>query len=395
MFACKEPVRKKVSLFWPTLAGGGVERTGLRVAKELVCSGYDVDIVVASATGEFTSEIPTGANLVNLDLRLGGGRLLFTVFPLARYLCKDSPAILMSLMTEANIVAVLAKWMSGWPGWLIVSEQSTLSVRIKQRPIKRILPQLVRIFYPFANRVHAVSQGVADDLDNIINISLKGIKIEVIHNPIVDPELYDRAEEPLEHPWFATGEPPIVLGVGRLVPAKDFSTLIRAFALVRRQVVARLMILGQGDGRPSLESLVKELELEEDVALPGFVENPYKYMKRAGVFVLSSAWEGFGNVLVEAMAVGTPVVATDCPSGPSEILDKGRYGPLVPVGDHRALANAIVDVLLDNNVRSEKARQARIQRAMEFSVDRIISRYQALLFPPDAIKGEVSGASRD
>jgi len=205
------------------------------------------------------------------------------------------------------------------------------------------MPFLMRLFYPWADKVVAVSKGVADDLVRITRLPKD--KIQVIYNPVVTSEFFIKAEEPLDHPWFKPGEPPVILGVGRLTEAKDFPTLIRAFTLVRKERPARLMILGEGEDRPKLDALVKELGLEKDVALPGFVENPYKYMKRAAVFVLSSKWEGLPTVLIEAMALGTPVVSTACPSGPSEILEGGKWGRLVPVGDVEALAKAIVEAL--------------------------------------------------
>ena len=161
----------------------------------------------------------------------------------------------------------------------------------------------------------------------------------------------------------------MILGVGRLTQAKDFPTLIRAFALVRKKRAARLMILGEGEERPKLEALVRELGLEREVTLPGFVDNPYKYMKRAAVFVLSSKWEGFGNVLVEAMALGTPVVSTDCPSGPAEILENGRWGRLVPVGDVYALAEAIIETL-DEEHHPDVA-----NRAKDFAVELAVEKY--------------------
>jgi glycosyltransferase involved in cell wall biosynthesis len=202
------------------------------------------------------------------------------------------------------------------------------------------------MFYPWADGIIAVSQGVADDLGQITRLSSD--RIQVIYNPIVLPELFTLAQEPVEHPWFKPGEPPVILGVGRLHPQKDFPTLIRAFAEVRKVQQARLMILGDGPERQALTTLVSELGLIEDVAFPGFVQNPYAYMSKAAVFVLSSAWEGLGNVLVEAMAIGTPVVSTNCESGPGEILDGGKYGRLVPVGDSRAIAQAITSVLAGN-----------------------------------------------
>jgi glycosyltransferase involved in cell wall biosynthesis len=171
-------------------------------------------------------------------------------------------------------------------------------------------------------------------------------KVHVIYNPVVSPELYEKADAPLEHPWFRSNQPPVILGVGRHRPQKGFDTLLRAFARVRQETPARLVILGEGPERPNLERLASELGVAADVDMPGFDPNPFRYMRRAGVFVLSSRYEGLPNVLIQALACGCPVVSTDCPSGPSEILDGGRYGALVPVDDVEAMAGAIVRALL-------------------------------------------------
>jgi glycosyltransferase involved in cell wall biosynthesis len=169
--------------------------------------------------------------------------------------------------------------------------------------------------------------------------------IQVIYNPIVTPDLQAKAKAPLEHPWFRSGEPPVILAAGRLTAQKDYSMLIRAFARVRQVRPARLMILGEGEDRPILEELARQLGVEQDVSLPGFVMNPYPYMAHAALFVLSSRWEGLPTVLVEALYCGAPLIATDCPSGPREILRDGQYGQLVPVGDDIFLARAIETTL--------------------------------------------------
>jgi glycosyltransferase involved in cell wall biosynthesis len=199
-------------------------------------------------------------------------------------------------------------------------------------------------------------------------------KIEAIYNPIVTPELNEKIQECVDHPWFLPSQPPVILAVGRLEKQKDFPTLIHAFARIRKQYPVRLMILGEGNEHSSLESLVQKLGVAEDVIFPGFVANPYAYMAQARVLVLSSAWEGFGNVLVEAMAAGTPVVSTDCKSGPSEILANGQYGKLVAVGDSKGMAEAIVKTI-------EEASDSRIlkERAIEFSLDKALTQYQQLL----------------
>jgi len=364
-------------MFWPTLAGGGVERIGLRVARALSEKGYSVDIVVANARGELAGGIPPGVSLVNLRIPLGSGRLFLCLFPLAQYLRTRRPDVLWSNMTEANVIAILARMAAGSRCWLIVSERNTLSVRIRGQNLrKRVLPFLVGRLYPLADRIHAVSLGVADDLAKTTGLPRE--QIRVVYNPDVDADLSIKAEEPVDHPWFAPGEPPVVLGVGRLVAQKDFPTLIRAFALVHKERPTRLVILGEGEERSKLEALARELGLEQDIDLPGFVENPYKYMKRAAVFVLSSRWEGFGNVLVEAMALGTPVVSTDCPNGPAEILENGKWGELVPVGETQSLASAVLRTLDRVDVVRVKGAA---ERADQFRVESIIREYFCALFP--------------
>jgi glycosyltransferase involved in cell wall biosynthesis len=202
---------------------------------------------------------------------------------------------------------------------------------------------LEHYFYPWADAIVAVSKGVADDLAGAARLPRDRIK--VIYNPVVTEVLFRKAEEPLEHPWFLPGCPPVILGVGRLTAAKDFPTLTRAFARVRESQSARLLILGEGKERDSLEKLVRELGLERDVSMPGFVDNPYAYMRRSSLFVLSSAWEGLPTVLIEAMACGCQVISTNCPSGPEEILDGGKYGELVRVGDAEAMSSAMLRAL--------------------------------------------------
>ncbi|HEY8363833.1 MAG TPA: glycosyltransferase, partial [Tissierellaceae bacterium] len=232
---------------------------------------------------------------------------------------------------------------------LVVREANTISVSSKNSLNfkARILPILMKFLYPLADAVIAVSEGVAKDLTQIIGLPAE--KVKVIYNPVITPEIFKKAEEPIKHPWFAPGELPVILGVGRLTKQKDFITLIRAFDIVRKEYPSRLVILGEGEERPELEALVQELDLEQYVNMPGFVENPFSYMKKAAVFVLSSRWEGLPNVLIQALALGIPVVSTACPSGPTEILEKGKLGRLVPVGNEVIMAKAILEELKKQN----------------------------------------------
>ncbi|RTH32330.1 glycosyl transferase [Thermus scotoductus] len=356
----------RLALFLPSLRGGGAERVMVHLARGFAERGFQVDLVLAKAEGPYLAEVPPSVRVV--DLR--ASRVLFSLPGLVRYLRKERPHALLSALDHANVIVCLAHRLARVPSRLVISEHNTLSASRPQNARGRLLPWFMRWTYPWADAVIAVSQGVAEDLIHLTGLPRE--KIQVIYNPVVTPELFAKAREPLDHPWLASGEPPVILGVGRLTEQKDFPTLIRAFALVRAQRPARLMILGEGELRPQLEALVHELGLQDDVALPGFVENPYAYMARAAVFVLSSRREGFGNVLVEAMACGTPVVSTDCPSGPREILDHGKYGRLVPVGDVKSLAESILKAMDEPPYRD-------LSRVAEFTLEKSLERYGAVL----------------
>lgn len=336
-------VSPRIALFLRYLGGGGAEVAMVNVARGLVEQGLKVDFVLSQAGGPHQWKVPPEVRIVDL----GNSGILASLTGLMRYLRREKPVALLSALHFNNEIAVAAKRLSGVSTRVVVCEQNTLSQRARNetRLAKRQTPLLARLFYPWADGIVAVSQGVAKDLTEITNLPLE--RMQVIYNPAVTPELAKKAEAPLDHPWFRKGEPPVILGVGKLEAQKDFPTLIRAFAQVRQVQPVRLMILGWGpeENRLELEALVRELGLEEDVALPGYVENPYAYMAGAAVFALSSRWEGFGNVIVEALAVGTPVVSTNCESGPTEILDHGKYGSLVPVGDSQAMATALLKVL--------------------------------------------------
>lgn len=219
-----------------------------------------------------------------------------------------------------------------------------------------------------------VLRGVRDSLKSMIGFPNEKVEVRLFNNPVVAPELLLKADRPLNHSWFLSSEVPVLLSVGRLTQQKDYSTLIRAFALVRKERAAQLMILDEGEDRPKLEALVRELGLEKDVALHSLVENSYAYTAGVGVFVLSSRHEGLPTVLIEAMACNCPVVSTDCPSGPAEILEEGRWGPLVPVGDESSLAKAIIQTL-----ERPPDRELLRKRGLEFSVDRAVQQYLGLL----------------
>jgi glycosyltransferase involved in cell wall biosynthesis len=254
----------------------------------------------------------------------------------------------------------------------VVRESNTLSENALGSPRRRqrLVPALARRCYRWADAVVAVSEGVATDLR--LTTHLPAERIRTLPNPIVTPEVAALARQPLEHPWFAADAPPVILAVGRLERQKDFATLLRAFALVRHRRPGRLVVLGEGAERASLEALAVELGVAADVTFPGFVANPFAFMARAGVFVLSSRWEGMPGVLIQAMACGAPVVSTDCASGPRELLQGGRYGVLVPVGDAESLAAGITRML-------DRPAPAPAKAIAPYTRDTAVSQYLSLL----------------
>jgi glycosyltransferase involved in cell wall biosynthesis len=390
--------RMHVALFMKSLVGGGLQRSVVTLARGIAERGHRVDLLLSRAEGPLRDEVPAAVRVVDLATRSplqvlpslfrapGGAALLgpfasldpplvFGSIPaLARYLRRERPDALISASSWANLAALRARRCAGLPIPVVVTERNTLSLRSRNQPKRRYrqLPRLVRRHYPQADHIVAISHGVADDL--AATAGLPRERIETIYNPVVTPELDARAALPADHPWLGDGGAPLVLGVGRLHPAKDFPTLIRAFARVRAQRPCRLVIVGEGAEREALVALVDSLGIAADVSLPGFDPNPLAFMARADLFVLSSAWEGFGRVLAEAMACGCPVVSTDCPSGPAEILDGGAYGPLVPVGDVEALAAAIA-ARLDAPADRDGLRK----RAAEFSMERCADHFLSLL----------------
>jgi glycosyltransferase involved in cell wall biosynthesis len=249
---------------------------------------------------------------------------------------------MLSTLTFANVIATWAcRWVQN-PPRLVLRESNTVSAISKQSSgLKyRLIPYLIRWFYPWADQVITVSKAAGEDLIQTTGVSSD--LVSTIYNPVVTDELFEEAEEPLDHSWFTEEAPPVILGVGRLEPQKDFETLIRAFHRIQSKREVRLVILGEGGERNRLQQLVKTLGLEGKVHMPGFVDNPFKYMARAHVFALTSRFEGLPAVLIQAMATGCRVVSTDCPSGPSEILKGGELGELVPVGADEELASILV-----------------------------------------------------
>lgn len=363
--------RPRVAFYMRLLYGGGAERVVVNLMAGMVERGIAVDLVLNTVSGPFMSQVPTAVNVVDLS----APRMVEGLPKLANYLKTVQPD---ALITGLHYNSEISLWARAWARLqgnrktkVLVIEHNTLSIHSQRRRTDRWAPLLSRLFYPWADRLVAVSQGAASDLAEVTKQSQD--EIDVIYNPVITPSLEAQAAESLDHPWFQPGEPPVVLGIGRLEPQKDFATLVRAFAKLRQQQDCRLVLLGAGQQHVELENLSKQLGIKDSVKLLGFVENPHRYLARAGVFVLSSAWEGLSNVLIEAIALGIPAVSTDCPCGPSEVVDGGKYGRLVPVGDVEAMALAMAESL-----RSPR-NPAPAEWLQQFTVDAATEQYLKLL----------------
>ena len=356
-----------VSCFLPSLAGGGAERITVNLLQALQDYPVNLELVLAEATGPYLEAIPATVPVVSLDTP----HVRHAFRPLARYLKQRQPDVLLSHLSHANLAAVVARKKSRTSTPLILVEHLTMSAYQGQTFRDRLIRPLARLLYRSAESVVAVSEGAARDLEQ--QLRWKTGRVSVIHNPVVDASLMEASTAPLDHPWVSDHSLPILLGVGRLTPQKDFPTLLRAFAQLLKERPARLVILGEGECRAELEQLCQQLQLTDSVYLAGFVSNPYPWMHRADGFVLSSRWEALPTALIEALACGCPVTATDCPNGPSEILLQGEHGILVPMEDPSALCTGMRQ-MLEKEHDPEQSRQ----RGQSFSFERAARQYMQL-----------------
>lgn len=301
-----------------------------------------IDVLGIQGHGPSFAGLPANVRQIRLPARHVSSALP----ALVGYLRRQRPRVILSDKDRVNRTVILARWLEGGHSRGVVRLGTTVSTNLASRGwLDRTLQRWsMRNLYRHTQAVLVPSRGVAEDLRGYA--WLPEALIRVVPNPVVRPDMAALAAEVPAHPWFVDGGPPIVLGVGELSARKDFATLVRAHALLLRDMDCRLVILGEGRQRAQLEALARELGSAERVALPGFVPNPYPCMARAAAFALTSRWEGLGIVLVEALALGTPAMACDCPSGPREVLDDGRYGPLARVGDPASVAAALKSLLL-------------------------------------------------
>ena len=363
--------RKRLAIFVSFSGKGGVERVVHNLLQGLSARDIDVDLLAVVGKHGWLPEIPwPNIRVVNLNVK----HTHLALPGLVRYLRTERPDVLMVAKDRAVRIAVLARMFARVGTRLVGQLHNNISGLLETKtPIQRWLRCApMRWLFPYVDLIICVSEGVVEDTIKVAGFPRE--RLVALPNPIITPEVYLKGDEPVEHPWFNDPSVPVILGAGRLTQEKDFATLIRAFNIVSRQIDSRLAIIGEGPLRQDLEHLVAELGLTDRVSLPGYAANPYAYMKKSSLFVLSSAWEGSGNVLIEAMAFGVPAVSTDCPYGPSETLAGGKYGPLVPVGDPESMAKAMLDTL--SNPLSAKELQDAVA---PFSVERSTQRYMEVL----------------
>jgi glycosyltransferase involved in cell wall biosynthesis len=311
----------------------------LLFAEELHALGHRVDLILVKAEGAYQNLLPAGVRVFDLGCR----RTICALPAVVRYLRLEHPQAIYSTIPHANLLTLIAAKISRQSTKVIVRESNVPITALSLSVVSKIVSKLSPLAYTWADAIIAVSEGVAHELTSL-NPKL-GPKIKVLPTPVVSSRLDELAGELPAHAWLGDSRVPFILAAGRLHPQKDFATLLRAFTRVRSTTDVRLIILGEGKERRFLESLAEELGITDSISMPGFVENPFPYLKQARTFVLSSRYEGMPNVLIQAMAFGTPVVATDCPGGAAEILRRGDWGVVVPVGDCLALSQAILSSL--------------------------------------------------
>lgn len=364
---------------------GGAERVSITLAEQFIKLGHELDFVLCWEKNDLNGIIPTSARVINFDI----SRIREFPCPFARHLRTEQPDAVIANMWPLTTACIAARSIARSKARVVVCEHNMLSrAYVSNGPVHAVfMRRSIAALHPLADARVAVSSGVADDL-----AALSGIpraRFEVIHNPIAVRPPVAGAEAVVDTAWQGWRGKRI-LSVGTLKQQKNQALLIRAFARLVETVDARFMILGEGTLRGELEALTRRLGVADRVLMPGFYPDPAPFYRSADLFVLSSDYEGFGNVIVEALACGIPVVSTDCPSGPAEILDNGRYGRLVPVGDVDALAAAMHAALA-----ADHDREALKRRAAEFFPEKAAQKYLRLLFPADYPPEEQAITAKD
>jgi len=360
-----------IALFIPSLEGGGAERAFIELANRFVAMGMKVDLVLVRAEGVYSAEVSPAVRII----ALGGGRTLASVLKLSQYIRTRQPCVVMSGLDTANITNWLACWLAGVPNAAVLSQRSILSAswRLSYPRTGWIVIKLLGLVYRQARLVICNSACAAVDLQ--INLGVPPERSTVLHNSVDIAAVNELAAQPVSHEWTRLKSVPLILSVGSLTKGKDVPATLRALAGLRKVREVKLVVLGEGSERVMLEKLIRELGIQDSVQLVGFDRNPFRWMARAQVLVSSSLSEGCPNVILQALACGLQVVATKGLGGAAEILENGRWGRLVPVGDDQALAGAITETLDAPHPIDVRA------RAAMFDPDRTASAYLRLLLP--------------
>lgn len=345
-----------IAIYLDSLQGYGADKILLKIANGLVARGLNVDLILSKTSDETVTKIDPSINVVDLK----GSRFtpVKNVIALASYLRQRQPEILFSSIHFNNIVATLALRISGIDCKLILRQANTLQEQLKDYspPVSQILHPLTSLAYKRADVVVSQCKAMVSDLTEFMKVDEE--KIKVIYNPTITSDIFEKSKASVEHRWLGAEKPyPVILSVGRLKPQKDFCTLLKAFRKVKQTYLpnAKLIILGEGPLRGSLEALATELCIRDDVDFIGFNKNPYAFMSATDIYVSSSRYEGLPNSLIEALCLGKRVVATACKGGTAEILKYGQYGKLVPVGSPDVMAQSIAESLMSSNPVSPDA----------------------------------------
>lgn len=358
-----------VSVFVPDLSVGGAQRVTINLAEALHTSGFKVELLTADASGEFADEVSDGIDMIELNNTIPVLGVLGVVPSLRNHLKRSGSAVLISSLTRANVTAIIAQQFLSQQPLSIGIEH--LNITNKDTTFRgNVTFKLAELLYPQLDAIVAVSEGVATSISNELKINRSDIS--VIPNIVITDEFRERATSAVDHPW-ANGEFELIVSLGRLSDQKDYPTLLKAFSKVENDD-ARLLIIGEGELMDELVQLSYRLNIQDKVEFAGYVDNPYKYINAASLFVLSSKREGLPTVLIEALGCGCPIVSTDSPSGPREVLDYGRYGHLVPVGDPNRLAGAI-----DAELSKTHDKTILLERADYFSAKTVVPMFEKLM----------------
>ena len=354
-----------ISIVIPNFSGGGAEKVMTTLANSLHNQGYKVDLVVFSNSGAFVNDIHHEVNIVNLST----SRASFTVYSLVQYISHNRPDVILSALTHVNIATIIAKFFSRVDFRLVISEHAVVSViagNTKQLK-EKLYPFFMKLLYRFSDHIITVSEAVLNDVVSITSVDLN--QITTIYNPID----IQRIKNNVKKSTLTKKSIYQIIAVGRLTQEKDFITLIKAFYLVKKEIDACLVILGDGGEYSKIKECIKKYDLEKSVSMLGFVDKPETHIIESDLLCVSSVSEGFGNVIVEALVLGIPVIATDC-GGPREILEDGLYGNLVPVGDYKTISKEMIKAItVEQNLPTIKHLENR------FGVAEVTSKYLEVL----------------